>query len=228
MTKIRLVIVDKREVIRQGLARLLEAEPNFEVVSTVDTAWDAVKKCGKHQPDVIFINSSLSECGGTEAISYVHERLPAASIIVTTDYETNDDLIAIARAGVRAYLCSDIRADSLIKAITLIAEGKFVASPQMSARLLAMFDSLRGRGGAASLGGIPLLTRREKAVLDLVRQGLTNREIAAAWFISENTVKVHLRNIMEKSHAHTRQKAVALLTAKDLLPKITQAGIKQV
>jgi len=74
--KIRLVIVDKREVVRQGLARLLEAEPNFEVVGTAETAWDIVKKCGKHQPDVIFINSSLSECGGTEAISYVHERLP--------------------------------------------------------------------------------------------------------------------------------------------------------
>jgi len=91
-----------------------------------------------------------------------------------------------------------------------------------------MFDSFRGRGGTASLEGITLLTQREKAVLDLVRQGLTNREIAAAWFISENTVKVHLRNIMEKLHAHTRQEAVALLTAKDLLPKITQAGIKQV
>ena len=228
MTKIRLVIVDKREVVRQGLARLLKAESNFEVVSTADTAWDAVKKYGKHQPDVIFINSSLSECGGTEAISYIHERLPRANIIVTTDYETNDDLIAIARAGVRAYLCSDIRADSLIKAITLVAEGKFVASPHMSARLLEMFSSFRGHGGAASLGGIPLLTRREKTVLDLVRQGLTNREIAAASFISENTVKVHLRNIMEKLHAHTRQEAVALLTEKGLLPKVIQAGTKQV
>ena len=134
MTKVRLVIVDKREVIRQGLARLLGAEPNFEVVSTADTAWDIVEKSCKHQPDVIFISCSLSECGGTEAISYVHEKLPRASIMVTTDYETNDDLIAITRAGVRAYLRSDIRADSLIKAITLIAEGKFVASPQMSAR----------------------------------------------------------------------------------------------
>jgi DNA-binding NarL/FixJ family response regulator len=228
VVKIRLVIVDKREVVRQGLARLLEAEPNFEVVNTADTAWDIVERWGEHQPDVIFISSSLSECGGTEAISYVHERLPRANIIVTTDCDTNEDLITIAGAGVRAYLCSEIRADSLIKAITLVAEGKFVASPQMSARLLAMFDSFRGRGGAASLEGIPLLTRREKAVLDLVRQGLTNREIAAALFISENTVKVHLRNIMEKLHAHTRQEAVALLTADDLLSKVTQAGIKQV
>jgi len=221
-----LVIVDKREVIRQGLAGLLEAEPNFEVVSTADTVWDAVKKCGKHQPDVIFISSNSSECGGTEAICYVHERLPMANIAVTTDHETNDDLISAVRAGVRAYLSPNIRASTLIKAITLIAEGGVVISPQMSARLLEIFDSLHGRGSAASLGGIPLLTRREKAVLDLVRQGLTNKEIAAASFISENTVKVHLRNIMEKLHAHTRQEAVALFSEKDQLPKIIQTDTK--
>ncbi len=228
MVKVRMVVVDKREVVRQGLARLLGTEPSFEVVSTADTVWDIVKKCGKHQLDIIFISSSLSECGGTEAICYAHERLPRANIIVTADSETNDDLISAVRAGVRAYLSSNIRVGSLIKAITLVAEGKLIVSPQISARLLAMLSSLHGYSGATSLAGISPLTRQEKAVLDLVRQGLTNRKIATTSFISENTVKVHMRNIMEKLHAHTRQEAVVLFNGEGLLSKVTQTDTKQV
>ena len=130
MAKVRMVIVDNREVVRQGLAGLLGAEPSFDVVSTAGTVWDVVKKCGKHQLDVIFISSSLSECGGAEAICYVHDRLPKANIIVTVDSETDDDLISAVRAGVRAYLSPNIRADSLIQAITLVSEGKLIVSPR--------------------------------------------------------------------------------------------------
>ena len=228
MAKVRMVIVDEREVVRQGLARLLEAEPSFEVVSTAGTVWDVVKKCGKYQLDIIFISSSLSECGGAEAVGYVHEKLPKANIIITAGSETDDGLISTIRAGVRGYLSSNIRADSLVKAITLVAEGKLVVSPQLSTRLLVMLSSLHKYSGATSEAGISPLTRREKAMLDLVRQGLTNREIATISFISENTVKVHLWNIMEKLHAHTRQEAVVLLSGKDSLSKVTQTDTKQV
>jgi len=225
---VRIVIVDEREAVRQGLAGLLGAELGFEVVSTADTVWDIIKKCGKHQPDVIFISSSLSECGGVEAICYVHEKLPKTNIIVTDDSETNGDFISAFRAGVRGYLPSNIRASSLIKAITLVAEGKFVGSPHLSARLLVLLSSLHGYNGATSEAGISPLTRRETTVLGLVKQGLTNREIATTSFISENTVKVHVRNIMEKLHAHTRQEAVVLLSGKDSLSKVTQTATKQV
>jgi len=97
--------------------------------------------------------------------------------------------------------------------------------PPMGARLLAEFNSLEEGKDVGKL--VLLLSKREQAVLSLVAQGFTNREIAAPLRISENTVKVHLRNIMEKLHAHTRQQAVSLVRGKDLFPSVTQTGTKQ-
>jgi len=117
----------------------------------------------------------------------------------------------------QAYLSKDISIGSLIKAIALVAEGGVVVSPPMATRLLAEFNSLEESKDATKL--IALLSKREQAVLSLVAQGFTNREIADTLVICENTVKVHLRNIMGKLHAHTRQQAVSLVRGKDLLPR---------
>ena len=107
--------------------------------------------------------------------------------------------------------------ENLISAIKLVAEGKLVISPEVSQTVLTILGSFHGHGDAVGSEGIILLTQREQAVLDLVGQGLTNREIATTLSISDNTVKVHVRNIMEKFHAHTRQQAVALVGKKDML-----------
>ncbi|GAI95385.1 unnamed protein product, partial [marine sediment metagenome] len=110
-------------------------------------------------------------------------------------------------------------------AITFVAEGGVVVSPPMAARLLQEFTFLEEGKDPTKL--ITLLSKREQAVLSLVAQGFTNREIATTLVISENTVKVHLRNIMEKLHAHTRQRAVSLVGGKGLLPRVTQPDTKQ-
>jgi len=129
------------------------------------------------------------------------------------------------RAGAVAYLSKDVSIANLIKAITLVANGGVVVSPPMAKRLLGEFGSLKESSDAKKLA--LLLSKREKTVLSFVAQGSTNREIANTLVISENTVKVHLRNIMEKLHAHTRQKAVNLVGGKDLMPRVTQTDTKQ-
>jgi len=220
VAKIRLAVVDKREVIRQGIAGLLHADLNLEVVCIANTVQEILKGSGRHQPDIILISCPLYECGGIEAIQYLRERLSTVNIIHFTSHEPSNDLVSAARAGVRAFLSPNIGTKNLINSITRVAEGDFLLSPEIAVSLFAVFDSLCRHDSTVSLEDSNPLTQRERAVLDLVKQGLTNREIATALFISENTVKVHVRNIMEKLHAHTRQEAVALVSENNLIGEV--------
>ena len=225
MAKIKLVLADKTEVFRRGLAKLLESEPNIEVVCTCCTGSEVIESGYKYQPDIIVTDTRLPEYSGVEVVQRVHEELPETNIIVLTHSETNEDFISVAQAGAKAYLSKDISIGNLIKAIILVAEGGVVISPPMAARLLAKFNFLEKDKDAAKL--VTILSKREEEVLSLVAQGFTNRKISKALVICENTVKVHLRNIMEKLHASTRQQAVSLVGGKDLLPRVTQTDTKQ-
>jgi len=210
VTKIKLLLADKSEIFREGLAKLLEREPDIEVVCACRTGLEAIERANEHQPDVILIDTELPECSGIETIQRIHERLPNTNIIVFTHSEAGADLISAVKVGARAYISKDVSLEDLIKAIALVAEHEVIVSPPMATRLLAEISFLEEHKNA-EVGDVTLLSKREEAVLPLVAQGLTNREIATTLSISEHTVKVHLRNIMGKLHAHTRQQAVALM-----------------
>jgi len=225
VAKIRLVFADKEEIFREGLAELLKNEPTVEFVCICDTGFEAVESARKHQPDVVLIGTELSECSSVEAIQRIHEGLPKTNIIVLTHSEADDDLISAARAGAKAYISKDISIEALVKAITLVADGEVVISAPMATRLLAEFSSLGESKDAEKL--YALLSKREQAVLSLVAQGSTNREIADALLICENTVKVHLRNIMAKLHARTRQQAVSLVRKGAQLFKAAETDVVQ-
>lgn len=218
MVKKRLAIVSEREIIRQGLMNMLEAEAIFELIPISGTTMEAIEECAKHRPDVIIIGSLSSEAGGIKVIESIHQRLPRAYIVVISESNSSDELISTVSAGVRAYLSPNISAKNLISAITLIIEGKLVVSPHISENLIRTFQllSVHGHIGEEKIG---FLTQQEKKVLSLVRRGSTNKEIGTTLNICENTVKVHLRNVMEKLHAHTRQEAVALVAENDLIGK---------
>jgi len=227
VAKIRLVVADKREIFREGLAKLLESQPDIEVVCTCRTGLEAVESAYKYQPDVILMQIELSKLVGTEIMQRMHEELPKTSVIVLTCSKEYTDVFPAIKEGVEAYISKDVSLENLIKAIILVAEGGFVLSPPMAARLSAEFNFLEQGKDAVKL--VTLLSKREQAVLSLVERGFTNREIASTLFISENTVKVHLRNLMEKLNAHTRQQAVSLIRGIDLptsvYPKVTKASV---
>jgi DNA-binding NarL/FixJ family response regulator len=217
MAKIKVVLADKNLIFCEGLAKLLEREPDFNVVCTCHTGLEAIQKVDEHQADVILIDIGLVECSGLEAIRRIHERLPSTNIVVLTHSESDADLIAAIRSGARAYISKDVNPEELIKVVTLVANGEVVVSPPMATKLLAEINLLEENKGLAKEGGVSLVSKREKEVVSLVAQGLTNRKIAETLFISEHTVKVHLRNIMEKFHAHTREQAVALAREKSVI-----------
>ena len=214
MAKLKLLLADKHEIFCVGLAKLMEREPSIEVVCVCRTGLEAAESACEHQPDVILIDTELSEGSGLEAIQRIHERLPNTNIIVLTHSEADADLISAIKAGARAYISKDISVEDLIKTITLVADGEFIVSPPMAARMLAEFNLPEERKDATKLGDGTPLSKREQAVLALIAQGFTNREIATSLFISEHTVKVHVRNVMGKMKAHTRQQAVVLARGK--------------
>lgn len=131
--------------------------------------------------------------------------------------EVNTDLFSTIKAEARAYISRNVSLENLIRIMALVADGEVIVSPPMATRLLAEFNFLEEPANGAKVRTINLLTKREQEVLSLVEQGFTNREIATTLCISEHTVKVHARNIMEKLHAHTRQQAVSVFTQRSIL-----------
>jgi len=211
--KVKLLLADTSEIFCEGLAELLKRDPSIEVVCICHTGLEAIERANEHQPDVILIDTGLPECSGIETIQRIHERLPNTNIIVLTHSKADVDFISAVKAGARAYISKDVHLEDLIKVVGLVAEHEVIVSPPMAARPLTEITFLREHEGAAKVGDTNL-SRREQAVLSLVAQGLTNKEIATSLFISEHTVKVHLRNVMGKFHAHTRQQAVVLARGK--------------
>jgi len=212
--KVKLLLADKREMFRDGLVKLLERQPDIQVVGTCSTGLEAIERAKKHQPDVILIDTELAECNSIEAVQHIREVLPNTNIIMLTHSETHADLISSITAGAMAYVSKDVSLKDLIKIIALVIEGEIVISPPMAAQLVKELGFLEKHKRSAKVEDIGLLSKREQVVLSLVEQGLTNKNIATSLFISEHTVKVHLRNIMGKFHAHTRQQAVTLARGK--------------
>ena len=202
----------------------MESESSFEVVGVCHTGLEAVESACEHQSDVILIDTELSECSGIEAMQRIHERLPKTSIIVLTNSDADGDLLSAVEAGARAYISKSCSTANLIRAINLIANGGVVISPPMAARMLEEFTLLEKYKDTAKLEDCATLSEREQTVLSLVAQGFPNKSIATTLFISEQTVKVHMRNIMVKLHAHNRQQAVNTARATHRLPDIAETN----
>ena len=209
----KLLLVDKHEIFREGLAKLLESEPSIEVVYTCTRGSEAIKKATEHDLDVIVIDIELPEGDGIEAIEHIHKMLPNANIIVLTYSIAEADVVSSIKAGARAYLFKDIYFEDLTKTIGLVGGDDVIISNPMAAKILIGISALDKNKSVATLGTIKL-SKREQAVLSLVAKGFTNKEIAAKLYVSENTAKVHLRNAMEKLDAHNRQQAVAYAVEK--------------
>jgi len=213
--KIKLLLIDKHDLFREGLAKLLQDDPNIAEVYTCASLLEFSEIANEHQFDVIIIDYEISDFNGI--LYNIREVQPEIKTIVLTHSVKQTDLYTAIKAGARAYISKSITIQNLIRTICLVADGEYAMSPPMATMLLEEFKSLGKLRYKMKLIQTTLLSEREKQVLEAVKEGLTNRQIAATLFISEYTVKVHLRNIMGKLDAHTRQQAVVLAGEKDIV-----------
>jgi DNA-binding NarL/FixJ family response regulator len=212
---IRVAVVDDQELFRRGLTMLLGVEDDIEVVGEAGDGLAATELAATGAPHVILMDVRMPKRSGIEACVAIKEIAPTARIIMLTVSDEEADLYDAVKNGASGYLLKDSSIDEVAQAIRVVADGQSLISPSMAIKLLDEFKQM-SRSDRQQVPS-PRLTDRELEVLKLVAQGLNNREIAKRLFISENTVKNHVRNILEKLQLHSRMEAVMYAVREKLL-----------
>ncbi len=212
---IRVAVVDDQELFRRGLTMLLGVEDDIQVVGEAGDGVAATELAASTVPDVILMDVRMPKRSGIEACVAIKEVAPTARIIMLTVSDEEADLYDAVKNGASGYLLKDSSIDEVAQAIRVVADGQSLISPSMAIKLLDEFKQM-SRSDRQQVP-TPRLTDRELEVLKLVAQGLNNREIAKRLFISENTVKNHVRNILEKLQLHSRMEAVMYAVREKLL-----------
>ncbi len=216
---IRALIVDDHALFRRGLEMVLAAEDDIELVGEASDGSEAVQKAGESLPDVVLMDIRMPKSSGIEACRAMKEVAPSSKIVMLTISDEEEDLFEAIRAGASGYLLKDIPLDEVADVVRAVHGGQSLINPSMAAKLLTEFAALNKRDQEERAEQVPApkLTEREMQVLKLVAKGMNNRDIAKELFISENTVKNHVRNILEKLQIHSRMEAVMIAVREKLI-----------
>jgi DNA-binding NarL/FixJ family response regulator len=216
---IRTLIVDDHALFRRGLEIVLASESDIEVVGQAGDGTEAVERAGEALPDVVLMDVRMPRSSGIEACRAIKDVAPSAKIIILTMSDEEEDLFEAIRAGASGYLLKDIPLDEVCDAVRAVHGGQSLISPAMAGKLLTEFAALAKRDQEEPPQQVPApkLTDREMQVLKLVARGMNNRDIAKELFISDNTVKNHVRNILEKLQIHSRMEAVMVAVREKLI-----------
>jgi DNA-binding NarL/FixJ family response regulator len=216
---IRVLIVDDHALFRRGLEMVLAEETDIDLVGEASDGAEAVQKAGEALPDVVLMDIRMPRSSGIEACRAMKEIAPSTKIVMLTISDEEADLFEAIRAGASGYLLKDIPYDEVADVVRAVHGGQSLINPSMAAKLLAEFAALARRDASEPAEQVPAprLTEREIEVLKLVARGMNNRDIAKELFISENTVKNHVRNILEKLQIHSRMEAVMIAVRENLI-----------
>jgi two-component system NarL family response regulator len=224
---VRIVIADDHAVYRRGLRQALGADPTIAVVAEADDGLEAIAQVEELVPDVVLMDIRMPRLNGIDAAREIRTRVPSVRVVMLTVSEEEDDLFEAIKAGANGYLLKELPAEDIATAIRAVANGDSLITPSMASKLLREFSALATRAAGAvppardreaqppaeqparARGPAePMLSPRELEVLTLVAEGLSNRSVADQLYISENTVKNHMGNILEKLQLHSRTEAV--------------------
>ncbi|MEW6649818.1 MAG: response regulator transcription factor [Chloroflexota bacterium] len=200
---IRLVVVDDHALFRRGLVGLINDLPGMSVVGEASDGREALDIIQKHTPDIVLLDVNMPDMDGIQTVDEIRRlRLPVRVLMLTIS-ESEDDLLSAIRLGADGYLLKNIDPEDLRKAILHVVQGEGALSPEVTG---AVMRALAKQGDVKSQ---PPLSDRELEVLECLATGQTTNQIAAHLFISENTVKTHVRHILEKLEASNRTEAVS-------------------
>ena len=205
MSRIRILLADDHALFRGGVASLLAAGGDFEVLGEAADGRQAVEMARALMPDVILMDISMPVMDGLEATRRIKAEMPSVKIVILTVSDGERSLFEAVKSGAQGYLLKNIEPKALYGTLRGVVRGEAPVSRAMAARLLEEFT--RQARQASPAAPAPELTAREKEVLEQVTRGKSNKEIAQALSIAENTVKNHLKNILEKLHLENRVQA---------------------
>ncbi len=215
---IRVLVVDDHALFRRGLQMVLGSESDIEVVGEASDGAEALKVASETLPDIVLMDVRMPRRGGIDATTAIKDAVPSAKIIMLTISDEEGDLYDAIKAGAMGYLLKEISIEEVATAVRAVYGGQSLISPSMASKLLNEFATMvRKDDERQQQVPTPRLTDREMEVLKLVAKGLNNRDIAKQLFISENTVKNHIRNILEKLQLHSRMEAVVYAVREKLL-----------
>lgn len=222
MTKeaIRVVIADSHDLFRQGLSSLLSRQAGIEVVGEAGDGNEARQMIANLHPNVLLIEIYLRNSNGLETVMSIQQEFPETNVAILTSSEDDNDVLAAGKLGVKGYLLKNSSLEELVRAVHALSQGGAYFSSSMFTKVLQEFTHLARRRDLQEAKGIDALTDREKDVLRLVARGATNRDIAEELVITENTVKVHLRNILDKLQLRNRQQAAAYAVQEGLIARM--------
>jgi two-component system NarL family response regulator len=212
---VRVLVVDDQELFRRGLMLVLSGEEGIELVGEAGDGASAVRLASSTRPDVVLLDVRMPGLSGIATCALMAAQVPSARIVMLTASDEEADLYEAIKSGASGYLLKDASIDQVAEAVRLVADGQSLISPAMASKLLEEFKQLaRPDPGVPDT---PRLTARELEVLVQVARGHNNREIARTLFISENTVKNHVRNMLEKLQLHSRTEVVVYAVRENLL-----------
>jgi DNA-binding NarL/FixJ family response regulator len=219
---IRVVIAEDQALVRRGVALLLSMEPDMEVVGQASNGVEAVNLAQLLQPDVVLMDLHMPLKGGVAATREITRARPATQVLVLTTLDDDETVFEAVRAGAHAYLLKDAAEAELLETIRALRRGESRLTPQIARKVMDQFQRLaadapaiRSAGSAAAPSGAAFvaeaLTDKEQKILELIAEGMSNRQIAQSVFLAEGTIKNYVSRIMEKLHANTRTELAILL-----------------
>ena len=201
---IRVLLADDHAIVRNGVAQILDEQPDIEVVAQAGDGESAIVLYRQENPDVALLDLRMPKVEGTQVVERIRREFPEAVLVVLTTFDTDDDIDRALRAGAKGYLLKDVGPGDLVACVRTVHSGGTWVSPTVASKLVARMTRVQ-------------ITPQEMRVLRQVAEGMSNREIGETLFISEATVKIHLSHLFEKLGASSRTDAVAKAVERGLI-----------
>ena len=201
---IRVLLADDHAIVRNGVAQILDEQPDIEVVAQAGDGESAIVLYRQENPDVALLDLRMPKVEGTRVVELIRQEFPEAVLVVLTTFDTDDDIDRALRAGAKGYLLKDVAPGDLVACVRAVHAGGTWVSPTVASKLVSRMTRVQ-------------ITPQEMRVLNQVAEGKSNREIGETLFISEATVKIHLSHLFEKLGASSRTDAVAKAVERGLI-----------
>ncbi len=216
----RVLLADDHVLVRKGIAALLSAR-NIEVVGEASNGAEAIEKTRLLKPDLVIMDVQMPVCNGIEAVRAIKSEMPDTKVVMLTVSEDDNDLFEAMRGGANGYVLKNLKADEFFGLLSALEKGETAITPALASRVINEFVR-QPKLATSPDSAANELTSRETEVMSLIATGESNKGIAARLHVTENTVKFHLRNVMEKLHLKNRTQLAAYAINKGLVPLETQ------